>query len=89
MLQICLYHTFFAAFRQGVKNAAASAAAVTLFLAEGLAVGALIHGGIGLMGAHQDLIQGAEVFAVAVVCALLDGAFDALVGIAVHICDLL
>ena len=36
------------------------------------------------MGAHQDPLQGAVVGVVAVVSAGLDGAFDALVGIAVH-----
>ena len=55
-----------------------------LLLAEGLAVGALIHGGIGLMGTNHDLIQGAVVLGVAVVCAGLDGAFNALVGMAIH-----
>ena len=56
-----------------------------LALAEGLAVGALVLSGVGLMGAHQDAVQGAVVLAVAMVCAGLDGAFDALVGMAVHI----
>ena len=36
------------------------------------------------MGAHQDFVQRAVVLAVAVIGALLHGAFDALVGIAVH-----
>ena len=36
------------------------------------------------MGAHQNLIQGAVVFVTAVVRALLDGAFDTLVGMTVH-----
>ena len=53
-------------------------------LAEGLAVGALILGGVGLVGTHQNPIQGAVVLGVAVVSAGLDGAFDALVGMAVH-----
>ena len=55
-----------------------------LLLAEGLAVGALIHGRIALVGAHQNPVQRAIVFIFTVVCALLNGAFDALVGIAVH-----
>ena len=55
-----------------------------LLFPEGLAVGALIHGGIGLVGTDQNPIQGAVVLGVAVVCALGDGAFDAFVGIAVH-----
>jgi len=57
---------------------------VSLLLAEGHAVGALVHGGIGLVGTHQDLVQGAVVLALAVVGALLDGALDGSVGIAVH-----
>ena len=56
----------------------------SLLLPEGHAVGALIHGGVGLMGTHQDPLQGAVVSAVAVVCALRNGALDALVGIAAH-----
>ena len=58
--------------------------ALLLFLPEGLAVSALIHGGVGLMGAHQNLVQRAVVFAVAVVCALLDSTFNALVCVTVH-----
>ena len=37
------------------------------------------------MSTHKDSIQGAVVGAAAVVCALLDGAFDALVCILVHV----
>ena len=37
------------------------------------------------MGTHQDLIQGAVVLVLAVVSAGLDGAFDALVCMAIHI----
>ena len=55
-----------------------------LLLAERLAVGALIHGGIQLMGAHQDPIQGTVVFGIAVIGTLLNGAFDALVCLAAH-----
>ena len=58
-------------------------------LAEGLAVGALILGGVGLVGAHQNPVQGAVVLGIAVVSAGLNGAFDALVGIGVHGQDLL
>ena len=36
------------------------------------------------MGTHQDLIQGAVVLVLAVISAGLDGAFDALVCMAVH-----
>ena len=55
-----------------------------LLLTEGLAVGALVHGGICLMGTDQDSIQRAEVLLTAVVGALLHSAFDALVCMAVH-----
>ena len=68
-----------------VDYAAAKAAAIkTLALAEGLAVGALIHGGVGLVGAHQDPVQRAEIVIFAVVCALGNGAFNALVGFTIH-----
>ena len=36
------------------------------------------------MGAHHDAIQGAVVLGIAVVSALLYGAFDALIGMTVH-----
>ena len=55
-----------------------------LLLAEGHAVGALILAGVALVGAHQDPVQRAVVLILSVVCTLLDGAFDALVGVAVH-----
>ena len=50
-----------------------------LLLAEGHAVGALILSGVGLVGTHQDALQGAVVAGGGVVGALMDGAFDALV----------
>ena len=57
---------------------------ICLLSAEGLAVGALVHSGVGLVGTDQDLVQSAVVLVLAVVCALLNGALDALIGIAVH-----
>ena len=42
-----------------------------------------------LVGAHQNPVQGAVVLGVAVVSAGLDGAFNALVCMAVHSCFLL
>ena len=68
------------------KNAAAAAAAFMPFLslAEGLAVRALVLSGICLVGTHQNPIQRAVVLAVAVICALLNGAFDALICVAIH-----
>ena len=70
--------------KQKMQTAAFLPPSLSLALAEGLAVSALVLGGIGLMGAHQDPVQGAVVLAVAVICAGLDGAFDALVCMAVH-----
>ena len=82
------YHTLFPHYRQpfGKENAAAAAAAFDFLLpAEGLAVSALILSRIHFMGAHQNAVQGAIVLAVAVVCTLLNGAFDALICMTVHI----
>jgi len=55
-----------------------------LLLAERLAVSALVGGGIHLVGAHQDLVQRTVVLMAAVMGALLDGTFNALVCMAVH-----
>ena len=55
-----------------------------LLLAEGHAVRALIHGRIGLMGADHNPLQRTVVGLIAMMGALLDSAFDALVCIAVH-----
>ena len=55
-----------------------------LLLAEGLTVSALIHGGICLVGAHHNAIQGTVVLGVAVICTLLDGALNALICVTVH-----
>ena len=56
----------------------------TLLFPEGLAVGALVHGGDGFMGAHLNAVQRAVILAAAMVGALLHGTFDALVRMAVH-----
>ena len=53
-------------------------------LAEGHTVGALIHGGVALMGTYQDAVQGAVVLAVTVMCTLLNGTFNGLVGVTIH-----
>ena len=66
------------------KAAADAAAKDALLLAEGLAVSALVNGGVGLVGAYKNTIQRTEVFGVAVIGALLNGTFDALVGVAAH-----
>jgi len=62
-----------------------AAGAVSLLFAEGLAVGALIHSGVFLMGTHQNAVQGAVVLGVAVIGTLLHGALYALVGMAAHL----
>ena len=54
-----------------------------LLFAEGFAVGAGVHLGIRLVGAHQDPVQGAVVLPGAVVGAVLDGALDT--SVCVHI----
>ena len=56
-----------------------------LLLSEGHTVGALIHCGAGLVGAHQNLVQRAVVLVLAVVCAVLNGTFDTLVSVVVHL----
>ena len=56
----------------------------TLLLAEGHAVSALILGGIGLVGTHQNPIQRTVVLALTVMGTLLDSAFNGLVGMEVH-----
>ena len=78
----------FPVFVKGKKNCGGKIPpheSLRLFLPEGLAVGALIHGRIGFVGTHQNLVQRAVVFGVTVIGAGLDGTFDALVCIAVHI----
>ena len=61
-----------------------NAAAKNLLCPEGLTVGTLVHGRIVLVSAHQNSVQRAVVLGVAVIGAGLDGAFDALVCMAVH-----
>jgi hypothetical protein len=56
-----------------------------LLLSEGLAVCASGFRRILLVGTHQDPLQGAVIRIFAMVCALLNGAFDALIGMAAHI----
>jgi len=56
----------------------------SLFLTEGHAVGALILGGICLMGANQNPLQRTVVCFVTVVCALLNSTLNALVCVAIH-----
>ena len=84
-----VYHTDIILIRQAKKKAAAYCRRTKLLFTERLAVGALILGGICLMGTHQNAIQGAVVLAVAMVCAGLYGAFDGLVSMAVHCAFLL
>ena len=44
------------------------------------AVGALVHGGMHLVGTHGDAVQGAVILIRAVVVALVYGTLDAMVG---------
>ena len=55
-----------------------------LFLAEGHAVGALIHAGVCLVGAHKDPLQRAVVCLITMMGTLLNSTFNALVCVAVH-----
>ena len=55
-----------------------------LLLAEGLAVSALVLGGVHLVSTHQDAFQGAVASVGAVISTLLYGAGNARVGVAVH-----
>ena len=55
-----------------------------LLFVEGHAVGALVLGGIALVGANQNGIQRAVVLGSAVVGALTYGTLDALVGVTVR-----
>ena len=57
---------------------------IYLFLTEGHAVGALVHGGVCLMGTYHDPLQRAVVCFLAMIGALLDGALNALIGMTVH-----
>ena len=57
---------------------------MVLFLLEGHAVRALVHGGIALVSADKDPVQRAVVLPGAVVGAVGNGAFDALVGVTAH-----
>ena len=61
-----------------------NAAAPTLLLLEGLAIGALVHCGVALMGANHNAIQGTIVSIIAVVGTLAHSAFDTLVCMAAH-----
>ena len=55
-----------------------------LSLLEGFAVSTLIQSGIGFVGSDHDSVQRTIVLVTAVVSALSDGAFDALVSMAIH-----
>ena len=63
---------------------AAAIIILQLLLAEGHAVSALVYSGIHLVGTHQDLVQGAEVFMAAMVGTLSDGTLDTLICMTIH-----
>ena len=60
-----------------------------LFLAEGHAVGTLIHGGVAFVSAYQNTVQSAVVSVLAVVSALMNSTFNALVCFTIHFLFLL
>lgn len=66
------------------KRGGMKAAAFFSLFVEGFAVGALIHSGVQLVGAHQNAVQRAVVLALAVMCALLNGTLDALICLVCH-----
>ena len=53
-------------------------------LPEGLAVGALVHSGVGLMGANQNPLQGAVIGILAMMGTLLNSTLNRLVCMAIH-----
>ena len=55
-----------------------------LLLTEGHTVGTLVYSGVGLVGAYQDTLQGAEVCIAAMMCALGYGTLNALICMAIH-----
>lgn len=67
------------------KSRQRKAAALGSLFTEGFTVGALVHGGIQLVGTHQNAVQGAIVLVFAMMRALLDGTLDALIGMTVHL----
>ena len=83
-----LYHNRWNAVRQAYRCAKEmrrhKPPRFSLLLAEGHAIGALVHGRIGFVSANLDLVQRAVIFGFTVICALLDGASDALVCVAIH-----
>ena len=62
-----------------------AAAEKRLLLSERHAVGALVNSGVLLMSAHKDPIQRTVVLIIAVVGTLMDSAFNAHVGVIIHI----
>lgn len=64
--------------------AAFAAACSSLLLTEGHAIGTLVNGRITFVGADQNTIQRTEIGITAVMCALRNGAFNALVSVAIH-----
>ena len=55
----------------------------------GLAVGALVHGRVGFMGAYQNPVQRAVVLLLTVVGALVHRTLNTFVGVTIHNCFLL
>ena len=78
------YHNLRKAVRQGKLRQPKLPQSSFLLLAEGHAVGALIHVGVSFMSANQDMIQGAVICILTMVCALSNSALNALVCITIH-----
>ena len=80
----CFYRNFSSSFQLSSGRHGLPLFLSCLLLAEGLAVGTLIHSGVSLVGTHQNTIQGAEVCILAVVCALCNSTLNALVSMTIH-----
>ena len=58
---------------------------MALFLFEGQAISALIHGGVRFIGTNHDTVQRAVICLITMMGTLSYGAFDALVCMAIHV----
>lgn len=79
-----VYHTRLFRVRQGKEMRQHGSCRIFSLLVEGFTVGALVNSGVQLMGANQDPVQRTVVFALTVMCTLLNGALDALICLVCH-----
>lgn len=84
-LNATLYHNIFHLSVKSKKECGGKATAKKSLFPERHTVGALVNGGVGFVGANQDLLQRAEVCIFAMMSTLLDSTLDALICMAVHI----